>query len=115
MLVMSAGPGRIVVGMTGWGRSSPFTSCACCRRRVLETAMGAKSLAVKRAVNPRAVELRPFAEVHKESSSHRNEAKLFVQIAGEILEAGIDGHRCHDLARPELTRQLQRANQIEAR
>ena len=110
MLVMSAGPRRIVVGMTGAMR----TIIALHVLRQLQKA-GAKSLAVKRAVNPRAVELRPFAEVHKESSSHRYEATLFVQIAGEILEAGIDGHRCHDLARPELTRQLQRANQIEAR
>jgi D-amino peptidase len=35
-------------------------------KQVAETATGAKTVAVKRAINPRAVELRPFAEVHAE-------------------------------------------------
>ena len=40
---------------------------------------------------------------------------LLVQIAGEILEARIDGHGCHYLARAELSCQLERADQIETR
>ena len=39
----------------------------------------------------------------------------FVQVAGEILKACIDGDGCHYFAWPELSRQLERANQIEAR
>jgi D-amino peptidase len=35
-------------------------------RQVAETARGARTVAVKRAINPRAVELRPFAVVHRE-------------------------------------------------
>jgi D-amino peptidase len=35
-------------------------------KQVAETATSAKTVAVKRAINPRAVELRPFAEVHAE-------------------------------------------------
>ena len=35
-------------------------------KQVTEVATGAKTVAVKRAINPRAVELRPFAEVHRE-------------------------------------------------
>jgi D-amino peptidase len=35
-------------------------------RQVAEVAKSARTVAVKRAINPRAVELRPFAEVHKE-------------------------------------------------
>ena len=35
-------------------------------KQVAETATTAKTVAVKRAINPRAVELRPFAQVHKE-------------------------------------------------
>jgi hypothetical protein len=41
--------------------------------------------------------------------------QLLVQVAGEILEACIDGDGCHYLARPEFSRQLERANQIETR
>ena len=35
-------------------------------KQVAEVATTAKTVAVKRAINPRAVELRPFAEVHRE-------------------------------------------------
>ncbi|MBA2257715.1 MAG: M55 family metallopeptidase, partial [Acidobacteria bacterium] len=35
-------------------------------KQVAEVATSAKTVAVKRAINPRAVELRPFAEVHRE-------------------------------------------------
>jgi D-amino peptidase len=35
-------------------------------KQVVETAKTAKTVAVKRAINPRAVELRPFKEVHQE-------------------------------------------------
>ena len=41
--------------------------------------------------------------------------QLLVQVAGEILEACIDRDSCHYLAWPEFSRQLERANQIEAR
>ena len=35
-------------------------------KQVAEVATGARTVAVKRAINPRAVELRPFTEVHRE-------------------------------------------------
>ena len=35
-------------------------------KQVAEVAQSAKTVAVKRAINPRAVELRPFKEVHQE-------------------------------------------------
>jgi len=38
-------------------------------RQVAEVATSAKTVAVKRAINPRAVELRPFAAVHQEIES----------------------------------------------
>jgi len=43
-------------------------------KQVLETAVGAKSVAVKRAINPRAVELRPLPDVHKEIEAAAREA-----------------------------------------
>ena len=38
-------------------------------KQVAEVATSAKTVAVKRAINPRAVELRPFADVHREIES----------------------------------------------
>ena len=161
-------------------------------KQVLETAMGAKSVAVKRALNPRAVELRPLPQVHEEieaaaressereanraatrvgvqsagaaarysdSGSRRDSSRhgpsvtrhrcvqsrfdaarlrvdpvslqvhlsgmigqperanscceLLVQITSKILEARVDGDCCHDLARPELARQVEGPGQIQ--
>ena len=42
-------------------------------KQVAEVATSAKTVAVKRAINPRAVELRPFAEVHREIESAARE------------------------------------------
>ena len=40
-------------------------------KQVAEVATAAKTVAVKRAINPRAVELRPFSEVHREIEARR--------------------------------------------
>ena len=42
-------------------------------KQVAEVATSARTVAVKRAINPRAVELRPFAEVHREIESAARE------------------------------------------
>jgi D-amino peptidase len=43
-------------------------------KQVLETATGAQGVVVKRAINPRAAELRPFAVVHKEIEAAARDA-----------------------------------------
>jgi D-amino peptidase len=43
-------------------------------KQVLETAAGAKAVAVKRAINPRAVELRALPEVHREIEAAARDA-----------------------------------------
>lgn len=43
-------------------------------KQVAEVATSAKTVAVKRAINPRAVELRPFGEVHREIEAVTREA-----------------------------------------
>ena len=43
-------------------------------KQVAEVATTAKTVAVKRAINPRAVELRPFSEVHREIEAVAREA-----------------------------------------
>src|SRR6185436_12432326 len=41
--------------------------------------------------------------------------RLLVQIAGQVLEAGVDGDGRHDLAGPELLRDFEGAGQVESR
>lgn len=75
--------------------------------QVAEVATQAKTVAVKRAINPRAVELRPFAVVHREIEEAayagvRDAAKMTPQRAASYkVEVQFD-----DLAIPEVAQNL---------
>lgn len=76
-------------------------------KQVAEVATQAKTVAVKRAINPRAVELRPFAVVHREIEEAafagvRDAAKMTPQRAASYkVEVQFD-----DLAIPEVAQNL---------
>ena len=76
-------------------------------KQVAMLATGAKTVAVKRAINPRAVELRPFAEVHKEIE---NAAREGVSGARKITPRRESSYRVEvqfqDLAIPEVAANL---------
>ena len=76
-------------------------------KQVAEVATQAKTVAVKRAINPRAVELRPFAVVHREIEEAafagvRDASKMSPQRAASYkVEIQFD-----DLAIPEVAQNL---------
>jgi D-amino peptidase len=76
-------------------------------KQVAEVATTAKLVAVKRAINPRAVELRPFAAVHKEIEEAAYEgvrsAKKFAPVRDASYKVEI---QFQDVAIPEVAQNL---------
>jgi D-amino peptidase len=76
-------------------------------KQVAETATAAKTVAVKRAINPRAVELRPFVQVHKEIEAAAAEgvraAKTFAPQRTASYKVDV---QFEDVAIPEVAQNL---------
>jgi D-amino peptidase len=76
-------------------------------KQVAELATSAKTVAVKRAINPRAVELRPFAAVHREIEEAAflgvRDAKKFTPQRAATYEVEV---QFNDVAIPEVAQSL---------
>jgi D-amino peptidase len=76
-------------------------------KQVAETATSAKTVAVKRAINPRAVELRPFAVVHQEieeaAFAGTRDAKKFAPRRAQSYQVEI---QFQELAIPEVAQSI---------
>ena len=76
-------------------------------RQVAEVATAAKTVAVKRAINPRAVELRPFAAVHQEIENAAYEAVKDAKKFPPRRAASYEVHvQFDDIAIPEIAQSL---------
>jgi len=76
-------------------------------KQVAETATSAKTVAVKRAINPRAVELRPFAVVHQEieeaAFAGTRDARKFAPRRAQSYQVEI---QFQELAIPEVAQSI---------